>query len=618
MLTEEIIFLIKKIRRESKVRQELLCRGICTTQQLSKLEKGQRQPDFFLLEVLLQRLGKSMDKLEIVLSEEEFNEIRERDDIIDDLRRGRTREAEGKLEHFRKIMEEGLAENVAGVVRQMNVYRLQGILAFETGDYEEAERNLCRAAEISVGETAQTVFPFGTVPAQMDFEDMLFADVELENLIMLAQVFQRLRKPAFAEKLLEQVHGYVRRQISDKEQLAKFLPRIAVVFIDICKDLGEPDETVSLCEEALELLRKHNMLQNITLLLGSLAEAYGRSGQAEKKRVYIVWKKVIAQVYEYFGLRVDIINKLYFNSCVGQYYLIGELIREERQAQMLSQEQLIEGIYGNPESLSRVENGKKPDRKKLQLLFEKLGIQRRRFGGRVITDDYSLLELYIEINIAMNRKENERGMEGLAQLKKKLDMSIPENRQAVGGFEIRDHYSHGMMSKEEAFRRIEELLRLTYRENSGRVPFEGEALLLNQLGILYALMGRWDEAIALHKRVIDCYKNSKVPLKYHFRFVYLFMENMSCDMSHMKYNEDTIFWSRELMMADLQNGKGTSLHVMLSNLIGCEMNTGGDRELCETYTKWAFYLSDIFKQYHDQKYLIDYEKKHFNENVEWY
>lgn len=85
---EEIIQLIIQIRKNKKISQERLGRGICSEQQISKLEKGELPSDFFLLEMLMQRLGKNVEKLEIILSEEEFSEIKERDDIIDALRCG--------------------------------------------------------------------------------------------------------------------------------------------------------------------------------------------------------------------------------------------------------------------------------------------------------------------------------------------------------------------------------------------------------------------------------------------------------------------------------------------------------------------------------------------------
>lgn len=607
MFTEDIVLLLKKIRKEKKVAQEALSKGICSPQQISKLEQGKVVPDFFLLEILLQRLGKTPDKLEVVLSGDEFDEIMARDDIIDHLRCGRIEEAEKGLELFRHAMESGFEGEPASIVRRMNGYRIQGIFALETENYPEAEKNLCLAAEMSMGKISE-----------INFERDLLSEIELESLILLAQVWQKLGKTENAETLLKQVNGYIRKKISDEEQLVKFLPKIAVVYADICESAGEPEANVPLCKEAAELLRKHGMLQNMTLLLTYLAEDCERKKQEKNAKKYLVWKDAIEQVYNNFGLDVSMVNKLYFNSCVGQYYLTGELIREERLSQGFSQESLIEEIYNNPESLSRLESGRKPDRKKQQLLMEKLGLQRKCYNGRVITNDYDLLELYSEVSIAIARKEYMEAMWGLKQLRRRLDMSIAENRQIVECFETVYKYRKEGMTKEKALQEVENLLKLTYPEGSERVPFEGEALLLNQMGALLGQTERCDDAIALYQKVIARYENSHVPLKYHFRSAYLLAENMSRYMAHMGYGAEAVRWSEMTLTADLSNGKGNTVHVALGNLTGQLMKEEDNRTLCETYVKWAYYFTDIFRQYHDQKYLNKYEKEHFDKNVEWY
>ena len=124
---EEIHLLIGAIRKDKHISQAALGKGICSAQQISKIEKGETLPDFFLTEVLIQRLGKSLDKFEIVLSLEEYEEIEMRDDIADDLRWGRLEKAEERLEKF--CRDAGADQPI----RRMNRFRLLGVLALEGG-----------------------------------------------------------------------------------------------------------------------------------------------------------------------------------------------------------------------------------------------------------------------------------------------------------------------------------------------------------------------------------------------------------------------------------------------------------------------------------------------------
>ncbi len=324
----------------------------------------------------------------------------------------------------------------------------------------------------------------------------------------------------------------------------------------------------------------------------------------------VAWKKTLEDVYLHFGLNVEMVNKLYFNCCISQYYLAGEIIREERKARGLSQEQLIQGIYQNTETLSRIENGKMPDSKKLQMLFDRLGIGKYRYTGRVITDEYSVLELQTDIEILICRKEYGKAMQELEKLRGKLNMTIPENKQLVECFAISQKYREGKLTAEGVIQQAFDLLCLTYTPEGKRVPFGSEALLLNQVCNYMTCINRFDDSINMQKRIIMLYKNSRVNLRYHYRMVYLFINNMSRNMEYMKYYKDAEHWTRDGIMNYLLDGKGNKIHLLLGNLIGIG-EAYDNKQSCWTYSNWAFYLTDIFKQLHDQKHFKKYIVEHF-------
>ena len=97
----------------------------------------------------------------------------------------------------------------------------------------------------------------------------------------------------------------------------------------------------------------------------------------------------------------------------------------------------IEGIYKNPESLSRAERGKVTMRdSRLIRLFKKLGIEKCRYNGFVVTDKYEDLELKQQIDILISRNCDTEAEEKLEELKRRLDLSIAENRRTIQGYEI--------------------------------------------------------------------------------------------------------------------------------------------------------------------------------------
>ncbi len=65
MRQNDIGKIIFTLRKHYNISQEMLCSGLCSDATLSRIELGERIPDKFLLDALLQRLGKSPDKLDL-------------------------------------------------------------------------------------------------------------------------------------------------------------------------------------------------------------------------------------------------------------------------------------------------------------------------------------------------------------------------------------------------------------------------------------------------------------------------------------------------------------------------------------------------------------------------
>lgn len=599
-----VFALVSRVRRDRHISQQVLGKGICSGQQISKIEKGQAMPDLLLMEFLLQRLGISPGKFEIALSLKEYEEIETRDDIVDLLRTGRLEGAEQKLEMFFWDTEQDQP------VRQMHRARLLGVLALERKEYKAAKRHLEKAMLLTMGQAEQ-----------IDLKESLLAGIELETLILYAQTLWARHEIPQAREQLQGVLDYVRRRVIDSVERAKLQAKIAVVLGNIYKETGEYVACGVLCEEALELLRDNDMALCMPSLFGLLLEVYEKTGQQEKAERISSWKESLEQIYAHFGIDISVIDKLYFNPCISQYYLIGEIIREERKAIGISQEELIEGIYQDPATLSRVENGQMPDRKKLQQLMERLGMSGWRYAGDVATEDYRLLELSAEIEQLMCRREEKAAALMVEQMKKYVDLSILENRQRVGWVEIGSQLREKRLSSREAYAKAKELLRLTYREETERVPFRSELHLINSKCLCLKYMGKRAEAICLYKEVLERFEKSRVHLRYQFLSEGLILDNMTLYMIQSGYMEETKKWSQKSIIKQLLNGKINTIYYALNNLIGVEWNRvekeAGEsvdfttsktdilyddaRQKCLQYVNWAFHITDIFKHYAMQK-----------------
>lgn len=75
---------IKKRREELNVNQDALCYGICNRSTLSRIERGRQEPSYQVLKVLLQRLGISENRCQILIGPQEFAIVELQREIVAD------------------------------------------------------------------------------------------------------------------------------------------------------------------------------------------------------------------------------------------------------------------------------------------------------------------------------------------------------------------------------------------------------------------------------------------------------------------------------------------------------------------------------------------------------
>jgi len=78
---ERLGVMLYKLRIQIGESQGNTAAGIISTSKMCKVEVGEQQVDYFTLQALFERLGKSVDKLELAISGNEYKGIALRDEI---------------------------------------------------------------------------------------------------------------------------------------------------------------------------------------------------------------------------------------------------------------------------------------------------------------------------------------------------------------------------------------------------------------------------------------------------------------------------------------------------------------------------------------------------------
>ena len=151
--------MISYLRRKKKISMELLSRGLCSTSALQRLEYGERLPDFFVLERLLERLGISVNKMEFLSDEAAYEIYYLREIIEKELEEKNYREVEKALKEY-----EGGKEAAEPLHRQYR-YKIQAVVE------GEEKQNHQKAAEL-LEEAIKLTVPDLTLTEECIMEEM--------------------------------------------------------------------------------------------------------------------------------------------------------------------------------------------------------------------------------------------------------------------------------------------------------------------------------------------------------------------------------------------------------------------------------------------------------------
>ena len=91
-------------RTVNKLQQIELCEGLCSLSTLSRIEKGGREVDSLISELLLNRLGKTSDKYEFILNEEDYILYEIRFSIEEAIEQKNVKKAEELLHKYERLM----------------------------------------------------------------------------------------------------------------------------------------------------------------------------------------------------------------------------------------------------------------------------------------------------------------------------------------------------------------------------------------------------------------------------------------------------------------------------------------------------------------------------------
>lgn len=597
--------IILTLRTKLGISQIELCKGLCTNRTLSRIELGERLPDKLLLDAILQRLGKSPDKLETILTEKEYMLYCQRRAIETDIINYDFDSAKEKLEEYRRSKE------CKDTLQRQYISKIDAVLA------DEAEHNVEKSICI-LREAAEMTMPHWETEEKIKF---FLGTEEAQILLLLAQNYLDTNRMKKAYEILEKLFIYLETRYSDEEEKVKVYPKCAYLLVTILWEKCAYKKAMKICEKAIDLLTKNGVIYHLPELMQIYILGLEKQGNDELANKIRIQRQSLLEVYEEYGVALNNRNSnILLVNVQHELYLCNEIIRDERINRGETQEQLSENIC-SPETLSRIESGKRaPSRRNFNAIMSKLGIDKTMYNSYVSAKDFSIYEERRNISKFIARHEYTEARKAFDELLKKMDSNIIENKQYILSTEAILDRTLGIITNEEALIKNYKALSYTfknYQHGFYRILSRQEVIIINQIAIIYRRLGNIEKAISILNSVLKTYENSKIDVMYHYSACSMLMINLSAYLEENLEIEKALKICNKGISLDLKCGRGNRLGSLLANK-ACSLEHAKNVKMSIRYFELSYYLSDLMQNYVDRNDIKKYFEKNYNSHKDWY
>lgn len=257
-------------RNVHELMQTELCEGICSVTTLSRIEKGGREVDSLMSELLLNRLGKSSNRYEFILNEEDYLLFETRFLIEDSIKNKNIEKAELFLEKYARIMP------VDEIVHQQFLLLHRMYVAMLKDEPEEKiKEGLYQAINM-------------TRPDYKDKEkkNILFSAIEIR---ILYELFMR---GEFTVDDLSRAFEFMEKYYDVEEQEEVFLPFLRQLIVLYEKEENYPN-VIRIANRAIDIIRSGRSFRY-------LADFYYQKIKAQEKLYHAQseWQEIRRQLIE--------------------------------------------------------------------------------------------------------------------------------------------------------------------------------------------------------------------------------------------------------------------------------------------------------------------------------
>ena len=544
-------YLLKELREDASRTIQNTARGIINPSDLSKLESGEKDVEYLALEALFETLGKCIDKLELAVTQEEYELLQLREDIVDGLEQGNFLEVDRLILLYQKKANcrKPLHEQYIKQVQALNNYQ-------KNQDRQQALQALEEALKITCMGYREN--------------DIYFFHQEIRLLYLIAYLKYECSQWQEALAIAKKVMQYLNHSYTDEEAKVKVYPQCSWLIGQILYEQKE----------------------------------YGR------------YHAAMHMLYETAGMKFPEFSIIRFlkSNTQRECVISNQFLRNLREAEGVTQEELCEDVCAW-ETISRIESGRNPNKKKLYQMWKRLGVEREHYYGFIESEHYAIYEKVREYNRLIGKRDVKHAEEVFCEMKDGLDLSCILNRQFVGCAEIVNKIMQNKLSEEEAIDQLWGLLSLTMppieeAERIYRLPFRTEFFILNQIARRLHEMGKTRGSVKIYQQVLKKYKSNGTDLKYHVVPMILLYLNCAAHLEENDQLKEAEAVALEGLKFAISCQRGDTAGKIIANM-SCIYEKRKQEITEKRYLRNAYYLNvlyhheklaDTLKQAYEQKF----------------
>ncbi len=584
-MLQQLGIMLFEEREKMGVKQRNIADGIISIPELCRVERGELEIDYFTLQALFERLGKSIDKLELAVSSIEYDSIAYRIKIEHSMARWDYQELQKLIADYSGY------NNKKRPIHKQYVIALEAVLCFiKEQDYAACLHKMEQALVCTQDRDWK----------QKIWNVRCLCNQEVRIILVIAYCQWKLGNTDGLTGKLEKLVRYIIYHYTDTEEQVKVYPHCAWLLGQIYLEENKIEEAYAICRKGKESLVENGSISPLWEILELEKNCLERLGKEAEQIQCRKYQEALSFLYEVTNtsLESNMIVNFIKSSFQGEFIITNELVRDLREANRFSQEFLCENICAQ-ETLSKIENGKRsPNKKNLYKLLKKMGLERENYYGFIEADKYELYEKVREYNRCFSKGQLKEARNLLDKIEKELDMTRPVNKQYIGMGYIFEQASQNKISRKDANKQLKEMLYLTMPPMKSdkliyRMPFRTEYTIWNHIAVNLRKDGKIEDALHIYEALIKCYKRSKIDMRFHAvpgMSLYINYAGFLEAHNELQKAEDI---GKEGLSHCLKCCRGDVAGTILANL-SLIYEKKGLPVLEETYLRHGYYLSYLY------------------------